>query len=61
MKNLKTGDRVKMVNCVEADHYKGKIWTCRSDSYKYPTGDKEEVVLLEDYAGAFVCEYLAKV
>ncbi len=60
-KNFKIGDTVEMFDCGEAEHYKDKIWVCRSDSFfpkNYPT---EEVVFLEGFAGWFSCKYLRTV
>jgi len=57
---FKDGDEVVMVNCGEADHYIGKVWICRTDSFfpkNYPT---TEVVFLKDFAGWFSCEFLIK-
>lgn len=55
---MKEGDKVIMVNCGEAERYKDKIWVCRTDSFfpkNYPT---EEVVMLEGFAGWFLCKFL---
>jgi hypothetical protein len=62
-KNLKVGDKVRMVNCGEADHYKDRIWVCRTDSFisKYGHEPKPELVFLEDFSGSFYCPYLEKV
>lgn len=61
MKEFKTGDQVVMHSCHEADlpQYKGKIWTCRSDSYIAKCGD--EVVFLDGFSGYFMADYLQSV
>ncbi|MBI9052497.1 MAG: hypothetical protein JEY96_01685 [Bacteroidales bacterium] len=56
MKNLKKGDKVVMHTCGEADHYKGRTWICRSDSFM--SKSKHEVVFLKGFSGHFLCEYL---
>ncbi len=56
---LKTGDKVVMHTCDEAEHYEGRIWTCRSDQFK--AANKEQVVFLEGFSGYFVADYLQKV
>lgn len=56
---LKNGDSVVMHTCGEADHYKGKIWTCRGDEFK--ATNSEGVVFLEGFSGYFLAEYLQKV
>lgn len=50
-----------MHSCGEANFpkNKGKIWTCRFDSYFLPHGT--EVVMLEGYSGAFSCKCLEAV
>ena len=58
---LKIGDKVKMINCGEADHYKEKIWVCRTDSFYPEHYKKDNVVMLEGFAGWFLCEYLKKI
>ena len=55
---LKKGDRVKMVNCYEAEKYGDKIWTVRSDPWNVCGS---EVVLLEGKSGGFATTYLQKV
>lgn len=52
------GDQVKMVDCLEAEKYKDKIWICRGDSFQACSGD--EVVFLHDYRGYFDAECLKK-
>lgn len=53
---FKTGDLVVMEGCLEASHYAGKVWKCRSDSYEAHSGDY--AVFLEGIAGYFCCDYL---
>lgn len=55
---FKKGDKAVMVNCGEGEHYAGKIWTCRGDSFK--DNNKEEVVFLEGFSGYFHCRFLVK-
>ncbi len=56
---MKIGTRVKMVNCVEAQKYAGKIWITRSEPWKL--GHGEEVVLLEGKSGGFATRCLAEI
>ncbi|MCU5514402.1 hypothetical protein OCF62_07435 [Bacillus wiedmannii] len=53
---LKQGDKVVMHTCGEAEHYNGKIWTCRTDQYEASSGS--QVVFLEGFSGYFLAEYL---
>lgn len=53
---LKEGDMVVMHTCGEAEHYTGKIWTCRSDEFKSTSGS--QVVFLEGFSGYFLTKYL---
>ncbi len=55
---MRKGDKVKMVNCYEADlpKNKNKVFICRSDSFKSSSGD--EVVFLNGVRGYFLVEYL---
>jgi G:T-mismatch repair DNA endonuclease (very short patch repair protein) len=55
---FKKGDTVVMHSCGEANFpkYKGKVWTCQTDSYL--DRGKQEVVLLEGFSGCFAAEYL---
>jgi hypothetical protein len=56
---FKKGDSVKMVNCGEAEHYKDKVWICRTDSFLENYGrPKQEVVFLEGFGGYFLCDFL---
>ena len=43
----------------EADHYNGKIWTCRTDQFKSSSGS--QVVFLEGFSGYFLARYLQRV
>jgi hypothetical protein len=56
---LKKGDKVVMHTCGEAEHYEGKVWTCRSDEYKSESG--RNGVFLEGFSGHFKTAYLQKV
>lgn len=56
---MKKGDKVVMSNCAEADKYRGKVWTCRSNEWALPDGTK--VVLLEEFSGGFAVEHLKAV
>jgi hypothetical protein len=58
MNDLKTGDKVKMVNCLEAERYGDKVWECRSESFTPKNYPDEKVVFLENYPGWFSCEFL---
>lgn len=58
---LKTGDVVVMHTCGEAEHYDGKLWTCRSDEQKLHQDHTSTVVWLEGFSGAFATKYLQKV
>lgn len=55
---FKKGDGAVMHTCVEAklQQYKGKIWTCQTDSFLDRSG--QEMVFLEGFSGSFSCEYL---
>lgn len=53
---LKQGDKVVMHTCGEAEHYNGKIWTCRTDQFSASNGS--QVVFLEGFSGYFLTEYL---
>jgi hypothetical protein len=44
-----------MVNCLEAERHKDKIWTTRSEPWMLCGS---EVVLLEGKAGGFATEFL---
>lgn len=57
---LKKGDKVVMHTCGEARYYKGKIWTCQTDSYNSGSVNYgfEEMVFLEGFIGAFAVQYL---
>lgn len=45
-----------MHTCIEAETYNGKIWTCKSDSYKDRGGN--ELIFLEGFSGCFLCSFL---
>lgn len=55
---FKKGDKVVMHTCIEAsmDKYKGKIWTCKTDSYT--DKGKEDVVFLDGFSGCFSSRFL---
>lgn len=53
---FKKGDTVVMHSCGEASFYKGKIWTCLTDSYL--DRGKQEVIFLEGFSGCFSVKYL---
>ena len=53
------GDRVVMVNCLEAETYKDKVWTVGSNPCVL--GCKEEVVLLVGKSGGFSTKCLKKI
>jgi hypothetical protein len=56
---FKIDDKVVMHTCGEADHYNGKIWTCRTDQFKSSSGS--QVVFLEGFSGYFLARYLQRV
>ena len=56
---MKKGEKVKMVNCMESEYHKDKVWECRGDSFK--SSSNQEVVFLVGYSGYFLCEFLQKV
>lgn len=60
---FKKGDKVVMHTCHEATFYKGKIWTCKTDSYKTGSVDYgfQELVFLEGFSGSFAANFLALV
>ncbi|MGG3803144.1 hypothetical protein [Metabacillus fastidiosus] len=58
---LKKGDKVVMHTCVEAEHYNGRIWTCRTDEFKHHPNHEYTVIMLEGFSGSFQTEYLQKV
>lgn len=55
---FKKGDKVVMHSCNESKlpKYKGKVWTCRTDSFIAKCGD--EVVFLDGFRGYFMACYL---
>ncbi|GAB6483967.1 hypothetical protein AB3H50_28325 [Bacillus pacificus] len=61
---LKKGDQVVMHTCDEAKHYKGKVWTCKTDEYIKNEGEgilEQRLVFLEGFSGCFLTEYLRRV
>lgn len=54
---LKKGDKVIMINCGEANFYKGKIWECETHSFSQ-IGN--ELVFLKGFSGSFLTKYLVK-
>lgn len=59
---LKKGDIVVMHTCGEAEHYKGKLWKCKTDEYTQGEGVyKQNLVFLEGFSGYFATKYLQKV
>lgn len=52
---MPVGTKVRMVNCIEAERYKDKIWTTRSEPWMLCGS---EVVLLEGKSGGFATEFL---
>lgn len=63
MKEIKNvlfkGDKVKMVDCLEARGREDVVWTCQTDSFKSCSG--HEVVFLENFSGYFLTEFLQRV
>ncbi|MEH6941493.1 hypothetical protein [Bacillus sp. JJ722] len=58
---LKKGDKVVMHTCGEAEHYNGKIWTCKNDEYVSFEGQgiyEQKLVFLEGFSGSFHTKYL---
>lgn len=53
---LKKGDKVVMHTCGEAEHYRGHIWTCRTDEFMATNGSL--VVFIEGFSGYFLTKYL---
>lgn len=53
------GETVQMHTCIEADTHKGKLWTCKTDSYKDRAG--QDVVFLEGFSGCFSCKFLQRI
>ena len=56
---MKIGTKVKMVNCAEAEKYKDRVWTTRSEPWQIGSG--EWLVLLEGKSGGFDVECLEEV
>ncbi|MEH6943568.1 hypothetical protein [Bacillus sp. JJ722] len=55
---LKKGDKVVMHTCGEAEHYNGKIWTCKTDEFKHHPNHDYTVIMLEGFSGSFHTEFL---
>ncbi len=60
---LKKGDKVVMINCMEAKRHNGMVWECLTDSYKresrfIPKDEVDEEVFLQGFSGAFYVKYL---
>ncbi|MDR2020657.1 MAG: hypothetical protein LBQ14_07845 [Treponema sp.] len=58
-KTTQVDTNVKMVNCLEAETYAGKIWTTASEPWQL--GSKEWVVMLEGYKSCFAVNCLETV
>ncbi|MGA4465925.1 hypothetical protein ACPA2L_25295 [Bacillus bombysepticus] len=59
---LKKGEKVIMHTCDEANHYKGQIWTCKTDEFANGKGMyKQSLVFLEGFSGSFLVKYLRKI
>lgn len=58
---LKKDDVVVMHTCDEAEHYDGKLWTCKTDEQKLHEEHNYTVVWLEGFSGCFATKYLQKV
>lgn len=56
---LQPGDKVMMHTCLEADHYKDKVWICESKEFRSASGTY--VVFLEGFSGYFSTEFLNKI
>jgi hypothetical protein len=57
---FKKGDKVRMINCLEADNHNKKgdnNWICRGNSFICASGVG---VFLEGYSGYFDCNCLKK-
>jgi hypothetical protein len=57
-KNLKSGEKVIMINCGEAEHYEGKVWVTRSEPWMLCGS---EVILIKGFSGGFATDCLARV
>lgn len=55
---LKAGDKVKMVNCLEAEKYQDQVWECRSDTFQ--TASNDYAVFLNGFSGYFYQDFLQK-
>jgi hypothetical protein len=54
---LKIGDKVRLVRCYEADRYKDRFFTVRSEPW-YICYGTVELVLLEGLGGGYATKYL---
>lgn len=52
---LTKGEKVVMHTCGEAEHYKGHIWECSSNSWN---NGHSELVFLKGFSGNFITKYL---
>jgi hypothetical protein len=63
MTKIKRGDKVKLINCAEADDYSDIIFECITDSWKL--GNGQEVIRItsskKDFRGGFAVNRLMKV
>ncbi|PEY43855.1 hypothetical protein CN354_01405 [Bacillus cereus] len=61
---LKKGDKVVIYTCGEADKYKDRIWTCKTDEYINRKGEgifEQRLVFLEGFSGCLLTKYLRRV
>jgi len=56
---MKAGMKVVMVNCLEAEKYKDRVWITKSEPWQISDGTW--VVLLEGYSGGFAVKFLAPI
>jgi hypothetical protein len=59
LSGLAEGDKVVMVNCLEAETHKDKVWVTKSEPWIL--SGHTEVIMLEGYRGCFATEMLQKV
>jgi hypothetical protein len=57
--NMEAGTRVTMVNCLEAEKYKDRVWVTESKPWRIPCG--EWLVLLQGFSGGFAVKFLREV
>jgi len=55
---MKIGTKVRMVNCLEAENYKDRVWVIASEPWQV---GGNWVVLLEGYKGGFAVKFLEEV